>query len=180
MAETCERKIMQEGRILKMVVFCRKCKGGAATISDPKCMSRILSTLSEEMSVDTIVLSHHLEIQYGEEATELLKRIVRLLSDIHNLGARHPIGNLKQCQKCPFMPKSFFDSIGKKLMEGPTALFDDIQKICSDIYNMYSSSGLSETCQKCLNTTIGDLNYVYKNLDRLIKQIVKDGFQIII
>jgi|GEM_PF-6657826 len=81
--------IVHDGKLVKMVLKSPDCNS-EMPIANPRCLSAMLLALSEDSNVDLIAISHYVEIQYGKETVELLKKMTKVIADLDRLMLRGP------------------------------------------------------------------------------------------
>lgn len=151
----------------RLVVDCKEAPDSAADLRDPTCIAAVLGHLEREFGIESVVLSHYVERQYGPIAMDTLRRILAMANLLSQLGARPPAPNFpglsrkqiaSKCGACPFHPRTLFDGLRSKLMRGfaefHTGFTDSTEKL-----NRYREPG----CRSCVSATTNDLIYLFRS-----------------
>ena len=77
----------------RLIIDCKEAPESEADLRHPKCRSAVLGHLEHEFGVESVILSHYVERQYGPRAMEALRRILALAGLLTQLGARPPAPN---------------------------------------------------------------------------------------
>ena len=62
----------------RLIIDCKEAPESEADLRHPKCRSAVLGHLEHEFGVESVILSHYVERQYGPRAMEALRRILAL------------------------------------------------------------------------------------------------------
>src|SRR2546427_12790021 len=72
----------------RLVVDCKEAPDSAADLRDPTCRSAILGRLAGEFGIESVVLSHYVEKQYGVRSMDLLRQGLAPPPLMGQLGSR--------------------------------------------------------------------------------------------
>src|SRR5437867_7733909 len=150
----------------RLVVDCKDAPESAADLRHPECREAVLGLLEREFGIESVILSHYVERQYGPRAMEALRRILALANLLAQLATRAPAPNFPgmskkqvaaKCAGCPFHPKALFSGMRGKLLRdfmGFRAAFADL----ADKLQRYREPG----CRTCTAATTTDLVYAFQ------------------
>ncbi len=152
----------------RLIVDCKEAPEDAADLRDPACLAAVLGHLEREFGVESVVLSHYVEKQYGPRAMDVLRRILAYARLLNQVGTRRPTPafaglSRKQvaarCGPCPFRPRALFSGLRERLLGRfgtfPAALTDAADRVA-----LHRDPG----CAACTATTVNDLAYLFKEL----------------
>ena len=146
------------------------CKEGAESatdLRDPSCLAAVLVHMEREFGIESVVLSHYVERQYGAKAMAALRGIVAMANLLNQLGSRPPSPNFPslsrkqvkaKCSACPFHPKTLFDGLRSRLERG-FAEFHVAFTGATEQLHRYREPG----CATCVSATTNDLIYLYRS-----------------
>lgn len=161
----------------RLIVECKEAPDSAADLRDPACRAAVLGHLEGEFGVESVVLSHYVERQYGPAAMELLRRILGLGNLLNQLGSRPPAPNFpalsrrqvaSKCAACPFNPRTLFDGLRARLLRG-FAEFHQAFAEATDALYAYREPG----CRGCTSATGSDLIYVFREGSAFAESVMK-------
>lgn len=151
----------------RLVVDCKEAPESAADLRDPSCLAAVLAHLEREFGIESVVLSHFVERQYGADAMDALRRIVAMANLLNQLGSRPPAPNFPglsrkkvnaKCAACPFHPKTLFDGLRSRLERG-YAEFHEAFTGATEQLHRYKEPG----CGTCVSATTNDLIYLFRS-----------------
>ncbi len=152
----------------RLIVDCKEAPDEAADLRDPACLAAVLGHLEREFGVESVVLSHYVERQYGPKAMDALRRILAYARLLNQMGARRPAPafpalSKKQvaarCGGCPFRPRTLFAGLRERLL-GAFASFPAAFRQTAARIDGYREPG----CAACTGTTANDLVYLFREL----------------
>ena len=115
----CNYELRSDGTALTMRVLCREC--GQRELKDRNCFSSLLRAFANEVNVDKITLSNHVETQYFGKALSILKGITALSYEMRQLSLRTPAtpsGKApKGCNDCQFRPRRVFTRLNEQFLK---------------------------------------------------------------
>ena len=163
---------------------CKDAPDSAADLRDPRCLAVVLGHLERAFGIENVVLSHYVERQYGRAAMNVLRRILAVLSLLDQLGTRPPAPNFpslsrkevaSKCRTCPFHPKTLFDGLRSRAMQGFSELHATLTSSTEKLY-AYREPG----CTACVNATTSDLIYLFRSVsdfgdDALVPDASEEG-----
>lgn len=166
----------------QMVVKCIECQG-TADLTDKACLRGILQNLQKEFRVNSLILSHYFEKQYGRDSIELLERMISLtrLMEQFSLREPNPLPSSKTkrteilCEKCELNPQILFPNLRGIFLGSFEDLFPFFSSRAQQLYEKRELE-----CSKCLEATSGDLLYLFNELQEFKKYVLYKGFKIIV
>jgi hypothetical protein len=162
-----------------MRVLCREC--GQRELRDRNCFSSLLRAFANEVNVDKITLSNHVETQYFGKALSILKGITALSYEMRQLSLRTPATpsgkTPKRCSDCTYHPRLVFTQLNEQFLRDVGlfySLFHDTT------VRFYEEEAKDYTCGECLLATREDFDYVYSRFENLLREIVKEGYAVVV
>jgi len=152
----------------RLVVDCKEAPDSAADLRDPTCRSAILGRLEGEFGIESVVLSHYVEKQYGVRSMDLLRQVLALTRLMGQLGSRPPSPNFpglsrrqvsSKCAACPFHPKSLFEGLRNQLARDFESFRGAFETAARSLQR-YREEG----CRDCTGTTTSDLLFLYREV----------------
>jgi len=150
-------------------------------------MKETLAAISTEFNVDIIIFSDYIETKYSGAAIEMLKQASKILDETQRFALRKPweeyafanssvLGlQKKACAQCHNNPSVIFTYMKQEGEKSLERLFK--------LYNSYiaSISQLSSQncCQKCIETTKGDMLYIQDLLSELRAFVLQQAYKIV-
>jgi hypothetical protein len=175
----CKYELRSDGTALNMRVLCREC--GQRELRDRNCFSSLLRAFANEVNVDKITLSNHVETQYFGKALSILKGITALSYEMRQLSLRTPATSSgktpKRCADCQFHPRRVFSQLNEQFLRDVGlfySLFHDTT------VRLYEEEAADYTCGECLLATREDFDYVYSRFETLLREIVKEGYAVVV
>jgi hypothetical protein len=175
----CNYELRSDGTALTMRVLCREC--GQRELKDRNCFSSLLRAFSNEVNVERITLSNHVETQYFGKALSILKGITALSYEMRQLSLRTPAtpsGKVpKGCPDCHFQPRRVFSHLNEQFLRDVGlfySLFHDMT------VRLYEEDARDYTCGECMLATREDFDYVYSRFENLLRDIVKEGYAVVV
>ncbi|MCK5414151.1 MAG: hypothetical protein KAJ35_02085 [Thermoplasmata archaeon] len=175
----CNYELRSDGNQLNMRVLCREC--GRRQLKDRNCFSSLLRAFANEVNVDKITLSNHVETQYFGKALSILKGITTLSYEMRQLSLRTPATpsgkTPKGCVDCQFQPRLVFARLNEQFLRDVGlfySLFHDTT------VRLYEEEARDYTCGECMLATREDFDYVYSRFETLLRDIVKEGYAIVV
>ena len=175
----CNYELRSDGNQLNMRVLCREC--GRRELKDRNCFSSLLRAFANEVNVDKITLSNHVETQYFGKALSILKGITSLSYEMRQLSLRTPATpsgkTPKGCADCQFQPRLVFAKLNEQFLRDVGlfySLFHDTT------VHLYEEEARDYTCGECMLATREDFDYVYSRFETLLRDIVKEGYAVVV
>ena len=147
---------------------CKDAPDAAADLRDPGCLAAVLGHLEREFGIDSVVLSHYVERQYGPAAMNLLREILAITNLLSQLSTRPPQPNFPgvsrrqvaaKCAACPFNPATLFEGLRSRAVRG----FDEFHAAFSaSIEKLYRYR--EPGCKDCVSSTTNDLSYLFRSV----------------
>jgi hypothetical protein len=176
---SCNYELRSDGNALTMRVLCREC--GRRELKDRNCFSSLLRAFANEVNVDRITLSNHVETQYFGKALSILKGITALSYEMRQLSLRTPATpsgkSPKGCADCQFLPRRVFITLNEQFLRDVGlfySLFHDTT------VSLYEEDARDYTCGECMLATREDFDYVYSRFESLLREIVKEGYAVVV
>jgi hypothetical protein len=151
----------------RLVVDCKEAPESEADLRDPSCLAAVLGHMEREFGIESVVLSHYVERQYGADAMDALRRIVAIANLLTQLGSRPPAPNFPglsrkqitaKCEACRFNPKTLFDGLRSRLERGFTEFHASFAGTTEQLQR-YREPG----CAACVSATTNDLVYLFRS-----------------
>jgi hypothetical protein len=175
----CDYELRTDGNALNMRVLCREC--GQKELKDRNCFSSLLRAFANEPNVDKITLSNHVETQYFGKALSILKGITALSYEMRQLSLRTPAtpsGKVPRgCAECQFHPRRLFTRLNEQFLRD-VGLFYSIFHDAT--VRLYEEDARDYTCGECMLATREDFDYVYSRFEVLLREIVKEGYAVVV
>ncbi len=175
----CDYELRTDGNALNMRVLCREC--GQRELKDRNCFSSLLRAFANEPNVDKITLSNHVETQYFGKALAILKGITALSYEMRQLSLRTPAtpsGKVpKGCAECRYHPRRLFTRLNEQFLSDVGlfySLFHDTT------VRLFEEDARDYTCGECMLATREDFDYVYSRFESLLREIVKEGYAVVV
>ncbi len=152
----------------RLIIDCKEAPESEADLRHPKCRSAVLGHLEHEFGVESVILSHYVERQYGPRAMEALRRILALAGLLTQLGARPPAPNfpgttkkqvVARCAACPFRPQTLFGGLREALLADFARFHAAFAEVTGRLHH-YRESG----CRACTSGTANDLVYIFQEV----------------
>ena len=149
----------------RLIVECKEAPDSTADLRDPGCRAAVLRHLEHEFGIETIVLSHYVEKQYGARAMDILRRILAIVGLLDRLGSRAPTPKFPgltrkqvaaKCSACPFNPKTLFGSLRGRFVEDFAKFHAAFSRTTTGLAR-YREPG----CRDCTAATANDLIYLF-------------------
>ena len=163
----------------RLIVDCKEAPESAATLRDPACLSAVLGHLEREFGIESVVLSHYVERQYGAKAMDALRHILTLANLLGQLGERPPSPNFPgvsrkqvraKCGACPFNPRTLFEGLRSRLGRGFVDFHAGFSESTEKLHR-YREPG----CRACVSATTNDLIYVFHSAAAFGKSAIKSS-----
>ena len=175
----CDYELRSDGNALNMRVLCREC--GRRELKDRNCFSSLLRAFANEPNVDKITLSNHVETQYFGKALAILKGITALSYEMRQLSLRTPATpsgkTPKGCAECHFHPRGLFSRLNEQFLRD-VGLFYSIFHDAT--VRLYEEDARDYTCGECMLATREDFDYIYSRFESLLREIVKEGYAVVV
>ncbi len=177
----CDYHIDQSGSKKHLVVECTECNI-YPSLNDQRCLQGVLNILSEEMGIDTVVLSHYEDTEYFGPAMDLLNNLVDFLDSIEDFTMRNPVERYfdyledsskkkLKCHECQFNPSKVFPNLRSKFSEGIEEFENEFNMVIQKI----DRASYSHTeCEECTFSTLQDLDYLKKEYEELYKMTMRE------
>jgi hypothetical protein len=162
-----------------MKVMCKECN--KRELKDRNCFSSLLRAFANEHDVTKIVLDNYVETQYFGKALSILKGITALSYEMRQLSLRTPTDlsgkKPKHCKNCPFYPRSLFLELNEHFLA-------DVGEFYSFFHNatvqLYEEEARDFICGECMLATREDFDYIYSRFEYLLREIVKEGYAVVV
>jgi len=168
----------------RLIVDCKDAPDSASDLRDPSCLAAVLGHLERAFGIESVVLSHYVERQYGRATMDVLRRILAVVSLLDQLGTRPPAPNFpslsrkeiaSKCRACPYLPKTFFGGLRSRAVRG-FAEFHATLSASTEKLHAYREPG----CNACVEATTSDLIYLFRSVsaigeDALIQDVREEG-----
>ena len=150
----------------RLVVDCKDAPDAAADLRDAGCLAAVLGHLEREFGIDSVVLSHYVERQYGPAAMSLLRELLTVTNLLSQLGTRPPQPNFPgvsrrqvavKCAACPFNPATLFEGLRSRAARS----FDEFHGAFSSTIEKLSHYR-EPGCKGCVSATTSDLSYLFR------------------
>jgi len=164
---TCDHKIRQEEGKRKLIINCKECQDD---FSLDNCLPGILLALEKEYQIDSIIISDHIERQYGGEDIELLKNIAQLINRLERWTSRS--GAKKQCSKCPIHPPEMYSDIRDSLLIDPGSAYSSLLEYSRELMK---KSG----CAECRRSTKEEFTVLSKELLGLKSKVLSEAYGVV-
>lgn len=159
----------------QQVVFdCKGC-GADSDLSAERCWRGVSASLGAYSDVDSIVLSGYTETEYTGPGVEALSRLRRAARAAQRLASRAPPQGNKACQSCRARPSLLFAPCAAALLSGPRSA--QISFIAAS--DAIARVDRSLACNACLDSSTADLSFLWKELDALSLDLVRQTFGIV-
>ena len=176
---SCKFELKSDESTVTMKILCKEC--GHRELKDRNCFSSLLRAFANETGVDKIVISNHVETAYFGKALSILKGITALSYEMRQLSLRipsTPSGKIPpRCAECKFHPKKIFTQINEQFLSDVGlfySLFHDIT------VQLHEEKAIDYTCGECLTATREDFDYIYPRFETLLREIIKEGYTIVV
>ncbi len=175
----CKYDLRRDGSTLTMRVLCREC--GQRELKDRNCFSSLLRAFAQEVNVDRIVLSNHVETQYFGKALSILKGITALSYEMAQLSLRTPATpsgkTPKRCSDCEWNPSRVFKALNERFLRDVGSFYSLFHDLT---VRLFEAERDDYTCGECLLATREDFDYVYSRFEALLREIVKEGYAVVV
>jgi hypothetical protein len=175
----CNYELRSDGTALTMRVLCRECS--QRELKDRNCFSSLLRAFANEVNVEKITLSNHVETQYFGKALSILKGITALSYEMRQLSLRTPATpsgkTPKRCAECTFHPRSVFSQLNEKFLRDVGLFYSIFHDMTA---RLFEEDAPDYTCGECLLATREDFDYVYSRFENLLRDIVKEGYAVVV
>jgi len=178
-APQCKYELVTEDNVLTMRVLCNECT--QRELKDRRCFEALLRAFSSEPNVDKIKLCGHIETDYFGRSLSILKGITALSYEMRQLSLRTPAtpsGKIpRRCADCKWHPKRVFKLLNEQFLA-------DVGKFYSLFHDLtvrlYEEESRDYTCGECMLATREDFDYVYSRFETLLREIVKEGYALVV
>lgn len=175
----CHYELKTVDRTLTMRVNCKECS--QRDLKDRNCFSALLRAFANNTTVDRIVLSNIVETQYFGKALSILKGLTTLSCEMKQLSLRipsTPSGRTpKECAECQFHPGVIFPKINEQFLKDVGLFYSLFHDLTVRLYNQEIPN---YTCGECMVATREDFDYLYSRFETLLRDIVKEGYAIVL
>jgi len=161
----------------RLVVDCKEAPDSVADLRHPECLSAVLGHLEREFGIESVVLSHYVEKQYGSRTMDTLRRTLGLASLFSQVGSRPPSPKFPgfskkqialKCAACPFHPRTLFRGLREDLLRDFAAFHGAFADIAEKLYR-YREPG----CRTCTAATTNDMIYVFQEVARFGEAVLR-------
>ena len=167
-----------------MIVDCKDADGGAVSLKDPVCLKAVLRNLCKELTVDGLVLNHHLERHYGKRTIKALGDVLSLASVLSQLSAQEPLPDFNgqsrketeaACLQCPLNPQNLFKRF-KDLLLGDLPNIDFAAFAAEFAVRVRELGRQRDTgCRNCTRRTVDDLSFLLTQIDSFSNRLVANS-----
>ena len=175
----CKYELKSDGTALTMRVLCRECS--QRELKDRNCFSSLLRAFASEPNVERITLSNHVETQYFGKALQILKGITALSYEMRQLSLRTPAtpsGKApRRCEGCEFHPRRVFGELNEQFLRDVGLFYGKFHDLT---VRLFQAERDDYTCGECLLATREDFDYIYSRFEALLKDIVKEGYAVVV
>jgi hypothetical protein len=162
-----------------MLVECRSCT--RRDLKDRTCFAALLRAFANEPNVDKIVLSNHVETEYFGKALAILKGITALSYEMNCLSKRVPAdytGRIpKGCAECPFRPDRVFGPLNEQFLSDVGLFYSLLHNKTVELFEQEVSNCV---CGECQMATREDFDYISSRFESLLREIVKEGYAVVV
>lgn len=175
----CVYELKGDGKTLTMKIMCKECS--QRDLKDRTCFSSLLRAFASNTTIDKITLADHVETQYFGKALSILKGITSLSYEMRQLSLRipsTPSGKTpKRCGDCEFHPKKVFGKLNEQFLRDMGLFYSALHDLT---IRFYETDREDFTCGECMLATREDFDYIYGRFDSLLKEIVKEGYAVVV
>jgi len=172
--DSCLHELRNVRGALTVVFDCKGCPG-ESDLSSERCWRGVSASLGAYADVDSIVLSGYTETEYSGPGLEALATLRKAARTAQRLAARAPPAGNKACNICKARPSILFGPCAAALLSGPRS---------AQISFIAASDAIARTerslaCNPCLESSTADLTFLWKELDALSVELVRETFGIV-
>jgi hypothetical protein len=175
----CDFDLKTEDDTLTMRVLCKEC--GQRELRERNCFSSLLRAFANEVNVDRIIISNRIETEYMGKALAILKGITALSYEMRQLSLRVPAtveGNIpKGCANCDWTPKKVFSALNDVFLRDVGLFYSAFH---DKTVRLHEFEAPDYTCGECNLATREDFDYVYSRFETLLREIVKEGYAVVV
>lgn len=175
----CDYTIKTEDDILMMKISCKECS--QRDLKDRNCFSALLRAFANEPNVQKIVLDNIVQTEYYGKALSILKGITSLSYEMRQLSLRvpsTPSGKIpSRCAECRFHPKKVFSNLNEVFLRDVGCFYSVFHDLT---VRLYEEEAVDYTCGECMLATREDFDYIYSRFETLLRDIVKEGFSVVV
>ena len=182
--KACEYTMEREGRKQVLRLDCRECDRKGHDLNVTQCYRSALNAFQQEVNIDIITTSHHLETQYVGPSVELFGHLSRLRQDLEELSNRDPIveysksdpkGKYKsQCPRCKANPKNIFPNLEVVLKKNPKEFINVFKKAIAEV----PQDNPTTMCAHCRNVTTEEMEFAFNSYKEMVRKVMRYGFNI--
>ena len=150
----------------RLIVDCKEGPDLAADLRSPECRRGVLLDLTQELGIESIVLSHYHEKQYGKASLAILSGLLDLARLLDRFTTRPPAPDFPRlsrrdvaakCAACPFNPQTMFPRLKEPLLEDFAAFHGAFSDLVERLL-AYREPG----CRACTKPTREDLIFLFR------------------
>lgn len=175
----CDFELKSDGKTITMKIQCKEC--GQRELKDRNCFSSLLRAFANEVNIDRIVLSNNVETQFFGKALSILKKITALSYEMKQLSLRIPTtpsGRTPEgCADCKTRPQKVFSELNEQFLRDIGLFYSVFHDKTVQLYEIDSPNF---TCGECRVATREDFDYIYSRFEPLLRDVVKEGFAIVV
>lgn len=165
----------------QLVVECTGCNI-EPDLNNQRCLGSVLNIMSEEVGIESVVLSHYEDTEYFGSAMDLLKKMVDFMDSIEDFTMRDPKEKYfdylsdkdkkkLKCSDCELNPINVFPSLKKSFSESIEKYERQYNRI---IQKIDRASLAHEECEECTFSTLDDLDYLQKEYEELYRMTERE------
>jgi hypothetical protein len=180
----CDYEVEREGRKQVLRLDCRECEKSGHDLNVTQCYRSALNAFQQEVNIDIITTSHHLETQYVGPAVELFGHLSRLRQDLEELSNRDtiseysksdPKGKYKSlCPRCKANPKNIFPNLEVVLKKNPKEFITIFKKSISEV----PQTNQANMCAQCKNVITEEMEFAFNSYKEMVTKVMRYGFNI--
>lgn len=153
----------------RMMVDCKDLPDAFADLRHPECRRAVLDHLRQTLRVESLILAHYAERQYGAPSLAILDRIAALLALLDRMGTRAPAPRFPHlprrrveamCRGCPHNPQRLFPRL-REALAADFRTFHERFLTAAQALERYRVSG----CDSCTTATRADLLFLYQRTE---------------
>ena len=180
----CEYDVESEGKKQVLRLDCRECEYSGHDLNVTQCYRSALNAFQQEVNIDIITTSHHLETQYVGPAVELFGHLSKLRQDLEELSNRDTVAEYSKsdpkgkyrtlCPKCKANPKNIFPNLEVILKKNPKEFINVFKKSISEV----PQTNQAQMCASCMNIVAEELEFAFNSYQEMVRKVMRYGFNI--
>ena len=182
----CKYRTQIDSDAANIIFECKTCPG-KGDLNDWVCVREAITAIIVEFNVSNIIFSDYVETKYTGAPLETLKKAASIFNEIQRSSQTKPLEDYsfikkselveqkKRCLLCKNNPSFMFAKMKKEGEKSLENLFKAFGKSISGLPDLKSQN----CCQKCIETTKGDLHYIQSLLRELRTFVMYQAFKIV-